>query len=164
MKHNVQLLLALALLIMNSCDRAPNSPSNKFSLNSEQHKGFLFEGLKVIDSPNSSGILPDFIVLAQTGENGNVLSPFLSNPLLENRFILSKEFEDIETAEQYFESYSAPEDEPFLQNALNIKPYQVWLIKTNNGDFGKILILNSIFKSIDSTPYAEIKFKADNFE
>ena len=164
MKHTVQLLFALTFLIWTSCDKEPNSPSNEFSLNSEQHKGFLFEDLKVIDSPNSSGILPDFLVLAQTNENGDVLSPFLANPLLENRFILSEEFEDIENAEQYFESYSTPEDGPFLQNALNIKPYQIWIIKTNKGDFGKILILNSIYKSIDDTPYAEISFKADKLE
>lgn len=162
MRTDIRLLFIAFLLIWTSCDKEKQILTNDFTLDSETQKGFQFEILNIIDFPNSNGLKPDFIVLAQTSNDGDVLSPFLSQPDLENRFILSEEFENSESAQAYFDSYSTPEDKPFQQFALNVKPNQIWLIKTNSGEFGKILILSAEFSNIDNKPFARITFKAEN--
>jgi len=162
MRTNIKLLFIALILIWTSCDKEKTLPTNEFTLDSATHKGFLFENLDIIDFPNSNDLKPDFIVLAQTSDNGDVLSPFLSQPDLENRFILSEEFDDFESAQAYFDSYSTPENKPFQQFALNVKPNQIWLIKTNSGKFGKILIISTEFNNIDNKPFAKATFKAEN--
>ncbi len=162
MRTIIKLLFIALFLIWTSCDKEKTLPTNEFTLDSEMHKGFQFESLNIIDFPNSSDLKPDFIVLAQTSDNGDVLSPFLSQPDLENRFILSDEFDSFESAEAYFDSYSTPEIKPFQQFALNVKPNQIWLIKTNSGKFGKILTISTEFNNIDNKLFAKATFKAEN--
>ena len=162
MRTNIKVLFIALLLIWTSCDKENKLLTNEFTLDSSTHKGFQFENLDIIDFPNSNDIKPDFIVLAQTSDNGDVLSQFLSQPDLENRFILSEEFDNFESAQAYFDSYSTPENKPFQQFALNVKPNQIWLIKTNTGEFGKILIISTEFNNIDNKPFAKTTFKADN--
>jgi len=162
MRTIFKLLFIAFFLIWTSCDKEKTIPTNEFTLDSEMRKGFHFESLSIIDFPNSSELKPDFIVLAQTNEIGDVLSPFLSHPDIESRFILSDEFDNFESAQAYFDSYSTPENEPFQQFATNVKPNQIWLIKTNSGKFGKILIASTAFNNIDDKPYAKVTFKAEH--
>lgn len=162
MRTIIKLLFIASFLILTSCDKDKTLPTNEFTLDSVTHKGFQFDNLDIIDFPNSNDLKPDFIVLAQTNDNGDVLSPFLSQPDLENRFILSEEFDSFESAQTYFDSYSVPENKPFQQFALNVKPNQIWLIKTNSGEFGKILIISTEFNNIDNKPFAKATFKAEN--
>jgi len=162
MRTIIKLLFIALFLIWTSCDKEKTLLTNEFTLDSEMHKGFQFENLNIIDFPNSNDLKPDFIVLAQTSDNGDVLSPFLSQPDLENRFILSEEFDNTESAQAYFDSYSTPENKPFQQFALNVKPNQIWLIKTNSDKFGKILIVSTEFNNIENKPFAKATFKAEN--
>ena len=105
------------------------------------------------------------MVLAQTSEIGNVLSPFLSNPNLENRFLLIEEFNDYETAIDYFNGNTVYNNEPLQQFALNIVPNQIWLIKTNSGQFGKLLTIKTKVDVIDDNkPFAELEFKIAKIE
>jgi len=162
MRTNFKLLLIALLLIWTSCDKDKTLLTNEFTLDSDMHKGFQFENLDIIDFPNSNDLKPDFVVLAQTNDNGDVVSPFLSQPDLENRFILSEEFISFDSAQAYFDSYTTPDNKPFQQFALNVKPNQIWLIKTNTGKFGKILIISTEFNNIDNKPFAKTTFKAEN--
>jgi hypothetical protein len=128
-----------------------------YTLNSKDNKGFSAGNLKLADFPK---VKPDFIIIPQTNLTGDVMSPFLSHPNLEKRFILSKEFDDIKGAQAYFDSYNfIPQGVPLLQFANNIKPNQVWLVKTADGAFCKILILDT---QVDKkSAFVEIKFKAE---
>jgi hypothetical protein len=102
----------------------------------------------------------DFIIIPQTGLTGDVMSPFLSHPNFEKRFILAKEFDDAKSAEAYFDSYNvSPDGEPLQQFALDLRANQVWLIKTKDGSFCKLLILET--KIDKETDYVAIKFKAE---
>lgn len=148
------------MLISTSCDEEDIAKSNEFTLNSESLKGFLFSDLRIVDYPDSN-IKPDFIVLAQTNAHGEVLSPFLSHPDLKGVFKFLKQFDNYESAQTYFDSYSELEHETFVQFGLDIKPNQVWLIKTNNDEFGKVLIISTKYNNHDNKPYAEITFKAN---
>ena len=162
MKNILKYSIIGMLLILTSCDKENNSPD--YTLDSESHKGFLFENLKIVDIQNSSNLIPDFIVSVQISESGVVLSPFMSHPNLENRFVLSEEFESSDSAQTYFDKYSKPENKPFQNFALNIKPNQIWLIKTNTGEYGKILVLKTKATNSNNKPFAEMTFKAERMK
>jgi len=44
---------------------------------------------------------------------------------------------------------------------VNVKPNQIWLVKTNSGGYGKILILKTKTGYLDNKPFAEVNFMAD---
>ncbi len=169
MKIQFKTLLLGLLIVLTSCESDDNSKSEFYSLNttvtSNIFKGFSFESLNIINYPNKQNTKPDFIVLAQMNEKETVLSPFLSQQDLESRFILSNTFSDYNNAKSYFDTLVTVENKALEQSALDIKPNQVWVIKTNNGDFGKILIVETKTEIVENnTPFAEIKFKAERIK
>lgn len=127
-----------------------------FTINSKENKGFSVDGLKIADFPKSDA---DFIIIPQTSMTGDVMSPFLSNPNLEKRFVLSNEFDNSMSAMSYFDAFTVNTEELVLQQfALELKPNQVWIVKTHSNTFCKILILDT---QVDKkTSFVEIKFKA----
>ncbi len=154
-----RVLIIGLFLIFFSCDREKDTPLNEFTINSADFEGFSFESFKVVKYPGFQ--TPDFFVLVQIETHGELKGPFLSHPDMEARFFLAGEFDDLESAEAFYSSY-LPEDEKSLQQfALNVSPNQVWLIKTNSGSYGKILILKTKSGQIDDKPFAEIVFKAE---
>lgn len=166
MKTQYKTLLLGLLIVLTSCESDYNSKSEFYTLNttvtSNIFKGFSFESLNIINYPNKQNTKPDFIVLAQMNQTGTVLSPFLSQQDLESRFILSNTFSDYNSAKSYFDTLAIVENKTLEQSAFDIKPNQVWVIKTNNGDFGKILIVETKTEIVENnTPFAEIKFKAE---
>jgi hypothetical protein len=162
MKTSLTFLILVLSLILSSCEKEKQVQPNEFTLDSATSTGFYFRLLKIIDFPNSNGLMPDFFVMAQVNDTGEVVAPFLGHSNLEGRFILSAAFDNSESAQTYFNAYSTPEDKPMLSNALNVQPHQIWLVKTNAGKFGKILILTTEFNNIDDKDYAKITFKAEN--
>jgi hypothetical protein len=174
MKTQFKTLLLGLLIVLTSCEGDDNSKSEFYTLNTTvtsniskgfSFKGFSFESLNIINYPNKQNTKPDFIVLAQTNETGTVLSPLLSQQDLESRFILSNTFSDYNSAKSYFDTLLTVENKTLEQSALDIKPNQVWVIKTNNGDFGKILIVETKTEIVENnTPFAEIKFKAERIK
>jgi len=169
MKTQFKTLLLGLLIVLTSCESDDNSKSEFYTLNttvtSNIFKGFSFESLNIINYPNKQNTKPDFIVLAQMNQTGTVLSPFLSQQDLESRFILSNTFSDYNSAKSYFDTLAIVENKTLEQSAFNIKPNQVWVIKTNNGDFGKILIVETKTETVENnTPFAEIKFKAERIK
>ena len=169
MKTQFKIFLSGLLFVFISCEGDVNSKTEFFTLNttvtSNIFTGFSFESFNIINYPNKQNTKPDFIVLAQMNETGTVLSPFLSQQDLESRFILSNNFSDYNSAKLYFDTLITVSNKTLEQAALGIKPNQVWVIKTNNGDFGKILIVESKTEIVgNNTPFAEIKFKAEKIK
>ena len=98
-------------------------------------------------------------------ETGTVLGPYLSQQDLESRFILSNTFMDYNSAKSYFDTLTTFKNKTLEQSAFGIKPNQIWIIKTNKGDFGKILIIEAKAEIVENnTPFAEIKFKAEKIK
>ena len=155
---NKVLIIGL-LLFLFSCDREKDIPLDEFTINSADFKGFSFELFKVVDFPGSQK--PDFFVLVQIETHGELKGPYLSHTDLEARFFLAGEFEDSESAKAFYISYLPSQEQTLQQFALNIEPNQVWLIKKNSGNFGKILIIKTKSGQIDDNPFAEIVFKAE---
>jgi hypothetical protein len=166
MKTQFKIFLFGLILVFTSCEGDDILRTEFFVLNttvtSNVFKGFSFKSLNIIDYPNKQNTIPDFIVLAQTNQTGTVLFPFLSQLDLENRFILSKDFSDYQNAKIYFDTLKTVGNNVLEQVAYEIKPNQIWIVKTENSDFGKILIVETkIGKVENDTPFAEIKFKAE---
>jgi len=155
-----KILFGLFLIILISCDEEESKPSDEFTLSSSQYKGFLFEEMQIISFSNTNDSNPDFVVLAQTDENGDIASPFLTHPELERRFYLSNSFDNYEKALSSYNNFEIPENYHLIQSALNIEPNQIWLIKTNSEKFGVVLIKSTEYNKDNDTPYAEATFKA----
>jgi hypothetical protein len=159
------LLLILLIYLFSACENHDYIPPEYFVLNSkvtlgQPVKGFYFEELKIINFPNSSNIIPDFLVLAHTNETGDVLGPMLSHPNIENRFILIKGYDDLTSAKNHFDTLSTISNKQFQPIAMDVKPFEIWEIKDNTGKMGFLLILETRTENINNTPFAEVKFKA----
>jgi hypothetical protein len=155
------LVFLISLLIFSaSCNKDDESPNNEFTLTSEVYQGFSFDRFEIFSYSVTDNILPDFVVLVQVNAGGDAVAPFLSHPNYEPRFHLADEFEDLESAQEFFDTYSPSGNPNLLTNASTIQPYQVWLIRTNSGGFGKILIEQSRLYQQNNTHFAEITFKA----
>ncbi|MBW6484468.1 MAG: hypothetical protein K0B10_15615 [Vicingaceae bacterium] len=153
----ISIIFALSV----SCEKDNNKPLDEFTLKSTDYNGFLFETLKIIPFPNANNLLPDVLVAPHTIENGDVISPFLLHPDIEERkFFLSAEFENITNALESYESFELPNDYQLQQFAFNVKPFQIWLVKTNSENFGVVLIKNTEYNNNNDSPYAEVTFKA----
>jgi hypothetical protein len=155
-----KILFVIFLVVMVSCDKEKNTPSDEFTLKSNQYTGFSFEKLRVVDFPFNQSLKPDFSVLPHTLENGNVVSPFFSHPDLESRFFLSGSFENFENALIEYNNFVIPDNYQFEQFAFGVQPNQIWLMKTNKNKHGIVLIISAIFNNNNDTPYAETTFKA----
>jgi hypothetical protein len=148
------------LLISATCEHketisAPASTAI-FSINSETGNGFSFER-KTISMKE-----PDFMIIPQKVITGDALSPFLSDSDLGKIFFLVSEFKDSKSAQMCFDSefIRIPETGLLQQFATNLKPNQVWIVRTRFGEYGKIWILDSYGNRSSESPYAGLKFKA----
>jgi hypothetical protein len=166
MRKTFNLLLILSLCIICSCEDHNKVTPEFFTLNTKMTSGqipdgFSFSDLKIISAPFSSGNKPDFLLSAHTNDFGDILGPMLSHPDLENRFIFVRQFNDLNSAQICFDSISTvstPQWQPF---AFDLEPFEIWLVKTNSGQVGKLLILETRTDMINNAPFAEIKFKPE---
>lgn len=122
--------------------------------------GFSFKKMNIIAFPNSENIIPDFIVACFMNEFGDISGPLLSHLNLENRFVLLNSYDNINSAQNNFDTISTISNGPYQTFALDIKPFEIWQIKTSTDEIGIILILEARSEKIGSSSFAEIKFKA----
>jgi len=165
MNKVLKLSLIISICTFSACEDQDKIPPEFYILNTEipsgqSPKGFSFKELKIISFPNSKNIMPEFLLSVHTNETGDILGPMLSHPGLENRFIFIKRFDDLNSAQNYFDTLSTISKSQYQTFAFDIKPHEIWQIKTNTGEIGKILLLETKAEKINNTPFAEIKFKA----
>ncbi len=105
--------------------------------------------------------MPDFHVLVESNDMGQPTGVFLSNSNLEKRFYLKSTFAELESARNYFNSCTLSKDTVFQRLAISVKPFQIWIIKTNENKFGKILIHEATYKDLNNSGnlFAEMKFQ-----
>lgn len=159
------LTLIILICIIGACEDHDKTPPDFYILNTEiptgqLPNGFSFKEMNIISFPNSDNLKPDFLLLVHTNETGTFLGPMLSHPDLENRFIFRKNYDDMNSAQNYFDTLSIINKTPLQTFALDIKPFEVWQIKTSTGETGILLVLETRTETINNTLFAEIKFKA----
>ena len=154
--------LILLLLIFSSC-QDNNTVSLDYSVGSEQDNGFSFNKMAVLSNDVNQNINADFIVLPQMSDSGKLLAPFLVQTELKSSFLLSKQFDNLMAAEQYYNNYTSFSDNGsvFDYNAIPVKPFQVWIVITNANLYGKILISEASAAYVNNSPNAVVNFKAE---
>lgn len=164
MKKLIILSFCLLIFIAQSCeDKEKQEP--EFILNTnipdgQLYSGFSFEKMKIITGPNPENIIPDFLVACHMNDLGEISKPFLSHPNLESRFVMLNSYDNLSTAKNVFDTLSTISNQPPTTFALDIKPFQIWQVKTTTDEIGLIIIIEAKAEKINSSAFAEIKFKA----
>jgi hypothetical protein len=158
------------LLLLSGCD-GDNSPptTGEVTITSElilegstyTFNGFSFElGKVVYCNPQSCKHAPDLIVIPDnSGEEIIAYLEILNNVQEKPLMALAGEFADWTSAMNFFNNYKQIADS--LSYTYWAKPaleYQVWVIKTLKGQYGKIVIKDVVTFLNGTTPYAEITF------
>ena len=164
MKKILMLFFCTSIFLIYACEDKDNR-DHEFILNTNIQSGqlisgFSFKKMNVIAFPNSENITPDFIVFCRMNEFGDISGPSLSHQNLENRFILLKSYDNINSAQNNFDTLSIISNSPYQPFAEDIKPFDLWQIKTYSDEIGLILILEARSEKIGSSSFAEVKFKA----
>jgi hypothetical protein len=153
-------ICVLSVIIgISSCDKQPDDRADVFTIKSEISHGFSLREMKVLNLAENLDLI-DFLVSSQISDNGEVLGAFLSHPKLESIFMLSGSFPDLNSADIFYNSLTLSDEPAFVQFALMLNPYQVWAIRSNGGQMGKILILESQAYVEHNTHKSMVKFRA----
>ncbi len=138
---------------------------NTFTLNSNQNTGFSFGTMSVVND-TINNYAADFVVVPQLNDSGQLLTPILIQLKLRSNFVLARQFDTLSDAKNYYDSYITFSEDPAKMDiyALMIKPYQVWVIKTGDNTYGKVLIISTKTEYLNKSYYSEITFKADLLE
>lgn len=167
MKKFLKLTLCISFCLLCSCEDHDKTQPEFYTLSTEipagqLPEGFSFKDLKVITFPNSNSVLPDFILSCHTNETGDIVGPMLSHPTLENRFIFLRSYDNEYSAQNFFDTVATVSSSPYQTFALDIKPFEIWQIRTAAGETGILLVLETRTEQRNTAPFAEIKFKARN--
>ncbi len=172
MKELLSLAGVSLLLLYAGCKNEGTSPvptptSGTATVNSRvvnsTVSGFCFSRAANISYPNQAGVIPDMMVLVQTGQSGNILGVYLARPdTLVPTFRLLREFGSADSAHQYFVALSEIPDTTYENLALPARASQIWAVKTRDNTFAKIHI-RSTTAYVDSstgvrTLYGEATF------
>ncbi len=154
--------LLFALLLFSACQNEEDLPFD-FSLSSLQDNGFSFEKMNVQSDAANQNIDADFVVMPQLDDSGKLLAPFLVQPQLKSSYYLLKQFDNLASAEQFYDSYTSftEESSTFDYNALSIKPFQIWIVRTNSVQYGKVLITGTATSETNNSLNAVVNFKAE---
>ena len=164
MKRIFYLNLFVLVFTAYACEDKENKDP-EFLLNTDPPSGYItsgfsFKKMRLITVPNSENIIPDFIVACLMNEIGEIGGPFLSHPNLENRFVLVNSYDNITSAQKNFDTIATLSNKPYQTLALDIKPYEIWQIKTSSDELGIILLLETRAEKIGLNAFAEVRFKA----
>jgi len=168
----VILFFVFIVIVINACNNSAESPilqiNGKTNINTYvdgfQISGFSFSKAATIVYPNSQNIIPDIVALVHIVD-GNVVGVFFdSGKSLKPSFKLIKQFNNIDSAQTFFNTLSEIQDTNFEILAIPVKANQIWGVKTVDDKYGKILILNSYAFEDNSDPsssrlYGEARFK-----
>ncbi len=171
MKKLRSLVLLLALYFISGCDNStgPTEPKiyGETTINSKVVNftvtGFSFNFGGPVTSPNHFNVTPDFFVLVEIIE-GNINGVFFApGGEFKPTFKRLMSFETRDSAQIYFNNLSEVPDSNYNELALPVKENQIWAVKTVDGKFGKILIINTEAYNDSSTslptPYGEATFE-----
>ena len=121
--------------------------------------GFTFSKASVkLYNAESSTDRPDFAALDYPGPNQEILAAFDSENI-EGSFAMAGAFSTADSALTFFNNYSEVIESSYVGLAQPVLENQVWVFKTRNGSFGKILILNIISYEKNSNTIVEVQFK-----
>ncbi len=161
--------LILVVFLLNGCNKDnKDKTSGENTLNSElildgltySVQGFSFEsGNVVLYNPASSASKPDFMVLPDTDPITDDVYAYLDteNPL--ESFGLAGTFPSSGEALDFFNNYKEVDITTFIPFAKPVRENQVWVFKTRNKKYAKLLIVKVNTSIKNNEPFAEVTFK-----
>ncbi len=121
--------------------------------------GFSFDkGSAGLYNPASSSDTPDFALVDNDGFGGNMIISFNSDNF-KNSFALLASFTRADSALYFFNNYLQVGVDSYTGQAIPVLKNQIWLFKTRNDKYGKILIMDTLQYMNKSDLVAEVKFK-----
>lgn len=107
--------------------------------------GFSFSEGEVVRVPNSEGVLPDLIVLVHIIGDGQVVGVYFGGmPDTESGFHHIGSADTLGEAQTTFDSTTClPEGVEFERTAFPGQPYDVLGVRTNDGRFAKVLVVDA---------------------
>ncbi len=166
----ITFLLIIPLLVF-GCNKNNNpKTSGEASLNSERIlddntqtysiSGFSFEkGSVILYNPASSqgASIPDFIALPDV--QNNVYSAYFDTQNTLPSFALVGEFASSGEAQTFFDNYKEVDVNTYTGFAKPVVENQVWVFKTRNDKYAKLLIVKVNAYLKDTEAFAEVNFK-----
>jgi hypothetical protein len=140
------ILLVTLFYACDSTDPVIEDNTDVATLNTKS-KGFSFALGSVIPysipGSDSSKIIVDMQI--QAIRNGiTILGVYLTSPdTFITTFSLIREFNQLDSAEMYFNNLKEVPDSNYLLSADQVKINQIWAIKTSENKYAKILILDT---------------------
>lgn len=159
----------IAILLLSGCNKDnKDKTSGENTLNSElildgqtySVQGFSFEtGNVILYNPATSTTKPDFMVLPDTDPITNDIFAYLDteNPL--ESFGLAGTFPSSGQARDFFDNYKEVDISTFISFAKPVLENQVWVFKTREKKYAKLLILKVNTSIKNSEAFAEVTFK-----
>ena len=169
MKKIIVIILVPGILLLPGCNKKDKTrTSGEDTLNSERVlegstytiPGFLFSnGSVILYNPQTSSNTPDIFVLPIADAQGNVTGAYLDSPNILESFALVGTYGSAAEASEAFNNYTTVNVNTFSALANPILVNQVWVFKTRNDRFAKILILDIETYKVGQEPNAEVRFR-----
>lgn len=125
--------------------------------------GFSFDKGDTVIVSTSSTVKADILIMVQTDVEGKPFAVFMSPITPRPTFRLMYESFFVDSSKLYFHNMRTFPESTYAALAFSVKKNQVWLLKTHDDKYAKLLIANTLVyndSSISSspTPYGEITF------
>ena len=173
MKHFKEFIMILLLITINSCNNSTEPiSSNTFGETTIEAEsigppsvGFSFSLGNNIAYPNEQKIFPDILAGVLYSKEHEIIGvAFISGVNFTKNFYLVDEFNEPDSALIYFNNLDELPDSNYIEAAHPVLKNQIWAVKTVQGNYGKILILESKAYTDSSNsehpvPFGLAKFK-----
>ena len=125
--------------------------------------GFSFATGEVVPILNSSTVQADMSTLVQLNDTGKIMGVFLSAIPFRQAFRLMYESTNMDSSKIFFEHLKDFPDSTLSDLAIPVRANQVWIVKTHDDKYAKILVINTLAYDDNAVPsaptlYGEVTF------
>jgi len=162
----IAFLLVFSLFLLGCDNKNKTKTSGEVSLNSElilvgetySVPGFSFESASVeLYNPAGGNTIPDLFALPEV--QNNVYSAYFDTQNNYPSFALVGEFDSSSEALDFYNNYKQVNVNNYTGLAKPVLKNQIWVFKTRNDEFAKLLILKVEAYLKDTEAFAEVTFK-----
>jgi hypothetical protein len=172
MKLNQLNFLIVAVCIIgcneNNVDSQSGLPSGRSTISTKiinfRVIGFSFAKGDTVVISNASSIKSDIMPLVHISSEGGIIGVYMASNILRPTFRLMYESASPDSAKTFFHSLKEFTDSAYSDLAAPVKANQVWIVKTHDDKYAKMMIVNTLAYSDSSsgsvpTPYGEVTFE-----
>jgi len=172
-KTYIKLYASVFVLFVIGCDSDSVGPesgttSGRSTLTTElvnnQGVGFSFVKGDTVVVSTSAIVKPDIFVLIQRNDDGEILGVFLGGRTFLPTFSLKYASMNSDSAKMYFQNLKEFSDSTYSELAIPATQNQVWVVKTTDDEYAKILIISTSAYDDNSNPSAPTSYGEVTFD